>query len=193
MQAVSNAIMCRPSRINSWLLHESLICEHRLLSRRIKRRLVLNFPTIKPNLLIRLKQIFFHNLNIFLQSHQKTIKKSSKHKVEKKKERKPRAKLKLVHKQSHTAADYLSYLNIFLSRTTFFYANKTCKIHGRKNCPAKASAHSFELHTDKEIYSLHSRATVKSTRQENVWSIKWNLMPPKVLPETKIPATFLSP
>lgn len=39
-----------------------------------------------------------------------------------------------------------------------------------------SSAHSFELHTDKEIYSFASGATVKSTRQEEcqIDKVKFN-------------------
>lgn len=135
--------LCLDPKINSWPLHESQICEHHPLSLRIKRRLLsTQLPHNKTQLADKNRANFLsQSKQHFSPKPSKNYKKKfSRHKVEMKTERKPQAILKLVPEQSHTAADYLSYLNIFLSRTTFFYANKTCKIHERKNCPAKAEA-----------------------------------------------------
>lgn len=53
-------------------------------------------------------------------------------------------------------------------------------------------AHSFELHTDKEIYSFASGATVKSTRQEECLIDKVKFNAEETLLETEIPVTFFT-
>lgn len=183
MKTMQNAfrIVMQENKITSWLktkFHGSEI-KFKFLNNTSKENLssvLYKLPHSKTDCVDKNRANSSTISTTFFLGHQKTIKSRGTNEAKRKRnlERNRNFSLRSSEQSHSSGLSFISKHSFFLLEQHFFTQIKHAKSMTENTARLEprllfsSSAHSFELHTDKKIYSFAGGATVKSTRQKEL-------------------------